>query len=225
MALPGIRVGLALVLALTLAGALVQYLRFVHDYEYLWGLAPLFDPLREANVPTWFTSAVLLLSGVALTSVGVHLRGLQSGDAAWWLVLGATFCLGSLDETANLHELLSRQARRIVQPGFGQVWLLILGPPALAFMAIYARFLGRQDPRVSRPFAIGAALFAGGALGVEAIEALLERAGADELTIAMAMLLQEVMELLGAVTLLHGSVTQLGIVTANGRRPVRRRTT
>ena len=41
------------------------------------------------------------------------------------------------------------------------------------------------------------------------MEILLERRQAGELTVAMTMLAQEVMELLGAVVLLHGSLTRL----------------
>ena len=203
------RAGLLIVLALALAGLLVQYLRFVHDYEYLWGLAPLFNPAREGNVPTWFSSALLLLSGTALAIAGARLREVSARGARWWLVLAAVFVLASLDETANLHELLSQQARRHFHPGFGQLWVLVLGPAALAFMAAYAGFLRRQAPPVRRAFALGAALFVGGALGVEVLEIVAERAGAGPLTVAVVTVGQEILELLGAVVLLRGSLSLL----------------
>ena len=147
------RIFLLAVAALAVVAGLLVYLRFEHDVAYAYGLVPLFDLSREANVPTWLSSALLLLCSVALTVVGIRLRAAGVAGARWWLVLATVFCLASLDETANLHELLSRQARREFQPGFGQLWVLVLGPPALAFMAVYARFLARQDPRVRRPFA------------------------------------------------------------------------
>ena len=192
-----------LAVAALAVGALgLVYLRFEHEVSYLYGLAPLFDPSREANVPTWFSSSLLLGSAVALSQV-------RGPDRRWWLVLAAVFALASLDETANLHELLSRQARREFQPGFGQLWVIVLGPPALVFAAVYARFVQRQRREVRRPFALGAALFLGGALGVEIVEIVLERRGSGALTVALTMLAQEVMELLGAVMLLHASLTNL----------------
>jgi len=174
---------------------------------YAYGLAPLFDPSREANVPTWFSSSLLLASAVALAAVGVRLREAGSAGARWWL-LAAVLCLASLDETANLHEL-SRQARRQFQPGFGQLWVLFLGPPALVFVAAYVRFIARHAHPVRRAFALGAALFVGGALGVEAVEIVLERRQSGALAIALTMLAQEVLELLGAVVLLHASLSRL----------------
>jgi len=125
-------------------------------------------------------------------------------------VLAAVFCLASLDETANLHELLSAQARRwLFQPGFGQLWVLFLGPVALAFVGAYAGFIRRQDPEVRRGFALGAALFVGGALGVEVVEIVLERRQAGDLVVALTMVVQEVMELSGAVVLLRASMCSL----------------
>ena len=207
------RIALLAVLVLSIAGILVQYLRFAHDYEYLWGLAPLFNPAREGNVPTWFSSALLLVSATALAVAGGCLRAARSPGAQWWLVLAVVLCLASLDETANLHELFSRQARRSFTPGFGQLWVLVLGPVALVFLAVYTGFIRRQDPRVRRPFALGAALFVGGALGVELVEILLQLRGAGELAVAAITVGQEVLELLGAAVLLHASLTLLVLET------------
>ncbi len=117
------RIALLAVLAVAAAGVLVVGVRSAFDYEYVYGLAPLFDLGREANVPTWISSALLLLSGAALAIAGLRLREARRPGAWWWLVLAAVLCLASLDETANLHELLSRQARRQIQPGFGQLWV------------------------------------------------------------------------------------------------------
>ncbi len=137
------------------------------------------------------------------------LPAVRARRARWWLLLAAVLCLASLDETANLHELLSRQARRQFQPGFGQLWVLFLGPPALVFVAAYVRFIARQAHPVRRAFALGAALFVGGALGVEVVEIVLERRQSGALAIALTMLAQEVLELLGAVVLLHASLSRL----------------
>jgi hypothetical protein len=197
------RICLLAVAALTAIALLLIYVRFEHGVAYLYGLAPLFDPAREANVPTWFSASLLLGSAIALAQA-------RGPDRRWWLALAAAFALASLDEVANLHELLSRQARlRLVQPGFSPVWVLFVGPPALAFVAVYARFLARRPPAVRRPFALGAALFLGGALGVEVVEIALERRGSGAVTVALTLLAQEVMELTGAVVLLHGSLTNL----------------
>lgn len=198
-----IRALLLIVAALATFALAFVYLRFEHDVESLYGIGPLFDPAREGNVPTWFSSALLLGSAIALAQVG-------GPDRRRWLVLAAVLCLASLDETANLHELLSAQARRrLFQPGFGQLWVLFLGPVAVAFLAAYAGFIRRQDRVVRRGFALGAALFVGGALGVELVEIALERRQAGALTVALTMVVQEVMELSGAVVLLGASMAQL----------------
>jgi hypothetical protein len=203
------RAALVAVAGLAVAGLAVIYLRFEHGYRYFYGLAPLLDPAREANVPTWFSSSLLLLTGVALALAGARLKAAGSRDARWWLALAAVACLASLDETANLHELLSQQARRAYDFGFGQVWVLFVGPLAGAFILVCRRFVLRQEPRVRRPLVLGTALLAGGALGVELVEILLERSGAGPVTVALTLLAQELLELLGAVTLLHAALTNL----------------
>ncbi len=91
--------------------------------------------------------------------------------------------------------------------------MFVLGPAALALLAVYAGSMRRQDRPVRRAFTRGAALFLGGALGVEVVEIVLERRQSGALTVAVTMLVQEVMELLGAVALLHGSLLRLSITS------------
>ena len=147
------RIGLIAVYGLVVVGLLVQYARYGLDSPTMMGFGPLFDPAREQNVPTWFSSTLLYSSALALVLVGLRMRRAGDRDAVWWLVLAGVFCLGSLDETATLHELISRLIRRI--PDLTVVplrpWVIVLGPVALVFILVYARFIARQDARVSRP--------------------------------------------------------------------------
>ena len=187
-------------------------------------LESFFDLDREQNLPTWWSSAKLLATGLILGAAFL-LRLDADGTRAWLLAAAALIALGlSLDETALLHERLGAVAlphdrREGTLFAQGGAWMMLLVPAAIVGPAILWR-LGLRDyfraaPRAALRMGLGLSLFVAGAAGVE----LLRGASVGAWWHPFQVLLEEGLEFLGATLLLWGVldlVRSLGIrVTAD----------
>ncbi len=158
---------LAAIIGFLLAAHLVLYFgRLELGMGQVYGLKPRFDLGGEGNIPAFYSAVGLLLAGVLLLLIA----RLKYGDGdrhRWgWLGLGFGFLLMALDEAMQIHELLYRM------PGFDTgnwLWIVPFGILMLIIGAAFLRFLLDLDPRYRRLFLLSAALFLGGAMGMELI--------------------------------------------------------
>ena len=211
---PLIRNLLATAIALlVLLSTLCEVARLGFGFDTLFGLARLFSLGQEANIPTWFSSAMLLIAG--LLAAAVALIKYQSNDklARHWVLLSIVLCLMSLDETAVMHEVFSSRAAQVVFGVRGAPWyvyyawivpgVLLLGLMFLSFSTLWRSLSPQTRPQFTR----AAAVFFGGALGVEVAEAAfaaafgMERAAASAIYTAI-WTAQELLEMTGVATLI-----------------------
>ncbi len=195
---------------LAVAHVVMQSVRYHVGLNEFYGLVRLFDMGVEANLPTFFSAFQLLIASLLLAVIGLVRR--QAGDsrAAQWLLLALIFLLLALDESAGIHELSVRPFRDfapwLATGIFYWAWVL----PAMVLVAWVAwRFAGfvfnylPQDTR--RHTVLGAALFVGGAVGVEMPEArYVEQHGMDNFVYGMFVLVEEVLEMAGVLVFLTG---------------------
>jgi hypothetical protein len=130
---------------------------------------------HEANLPTWYSSVSLLLCALLAATIAISKK--QAGDPFtphWWGLAGV-FLFLSLDESATIHELLTPALRDAFNTsGFLYFAWVIAGIAfAAAFGAIYIRFLIHLPAGTRWLFLISAAVFLGGAIGVESFNAYL----------------------------------------------------
>ena len=183
------------------------YSRFVLDHDFVFGLVPLFDTDLEGNVPSWYSSSLLLAaSGMALLCR--HADG-DRRRRAYWGGLTAIFLYMSLDEAARLHEqignltaLLSGRAGMLLFP-----WVLPFGILALVVGALYLRFLFRLPVHTAATFVAAGALYVGGALGMEIVQALYVGSGglSQSRTGQLVSTAEEFMEMGGASLFIYGA--------------------
>ncbi|MDB5460805.1 MAG: hypothetical protein JWO72_2546 [Caulobacteraceae bacterium] len=167
---------------------------------HLRGHAPnLFDLNGEANIPTWWSSAQLLVSGSLIALVA--LRNRSRDHRSWSLAAFAGLViLMSVDETACFHErlgalvdsFLDRTGDVLPKTGY---WPFAVGLPAAAFTvwiaAMCASFFAEAKPSAAR-FFFSLIVFFGGAVGVE----LLNNVRSDALRYLMIEL-EEALEMTG----------------------------
>jgi hypothetical protein len=187
-------------LALVLTDATLTHLR---------GQAPnLFDLNGEANIPTWWSSAQLLVSGSLMALVAFSNR--RRDHRSWSLAaLAGLVILLSVDETACFHERLGSlvdsflDPRRDVLPKTGY-WPFAVGLPAAAFVvwiaATCSSFLAGAKHSAAR-FVFALMVFFGGAVGVE----LLNNVGSDALRHLMIEL-EEGLEMIGGSLLVWSAL-------------------
>ena len=204
---------LRLVVLLALLSTLGQLLRFLHGREHAYGFVPLFYMDEENNVPTFFATLLLLIAAGCLLSTGAVRRGSGEGDARKWTVLGMVFLLLAVDEAASLHEMTIEPVRALLGHPDGLLRFAWVVPGALfvAVMAIaYVPFLRALPRATARGMVLAGVLFVGGAIGLEIVEGvMMAKDGGPSLGLSMAVNVEETLEMLGVVLLIHTVLTYL----------------
>lgn len=159
-------IGLLLVVFLAVLAARLEL-----GMGQVYGLKPRFDVGREGNIPTFYSALALVLAGALLLFIA-RLKFDEGDRHRWgWLGLGLGFLFMALDEAARIHELAYKlpgsNPNSSVPLAFVAfaVLLLIIG-------TVFLRFLLHLDRKHRRRFLLSAALFIGGAIGVEFITAV-----------------------------------------------------
>ena len=179
---------------LALALALVAIHLFLYIYHYQleelpWLLRQLFDLDEENNLPTWYSSFLLLNNAFFL-----HIYSSREGllKKGYWKLLAFGFLLLSLDEVAGLHESLNTAIE--------MNWA-ILGAILVMFVAVFfVPFLLALPRRLALLFILAGSLYFSGAIIVELLG---EDLDIDTLTYAFTVSLEEGLEMVGAWVFLH----------------------
>lgn len=131
------------------------------------------DVGEESNLPTWWSTALLVTATLAHIALGSLARARHRRGAWAWFASAAMLGLLSIDEHTSLHERLDRVGRRLVTyQEFPFYWLL----PGLAAGATVATALLLLAVRLRGParwcMIGGCALLFGSALGGELLQGL-----------------------------------------------------
>ena len=178
-----------------------RYLHTDVEVERYWRL--MFDMNAEGTVPSWFSSALWMLSAglAAVAAAGDR----QAGRAVWhWLGLAAVFVLLSLDEAASLHENIGALLDLVVhmEGVLAWSWVLFGGGLFIAVAAVFGRFILTLPPAITATFAVAALVFLAGALGVEMYGASVIEGQAQFpswLNWTRVIALEELLEMLGVI--------------------------
>lgn len=159
----------------------------------------------EANLPTWFSSALLLTAAALLALVAADALARRGRWARHWAGLSLVFVWLSLDETAAIHERIG---------GWLRTHLSLHGPlhyagviPMVALVLVvgitYLRFV-RALPRVTLlGILAAAAIYITGAAGVEAASGWwAEGQSAKSTWLLVLATLEENLEIIGATLLI-----------------------
>lgn len=167
----------------------------LHRVTPLDGLKPVFDIGGEANIPTWWNVALLLM--VAVAALGASFVGPAPAHGvrrSWWVVAAAA-TYASIDEAAGLHERLAGPVGDldIDVPTYG--WLL----PGVVVASAGAVVLVVAGRRLPQPAAgrLGLALasYGGAAVGIEAINGWVRRRGEGSLLYSAGTVSEESIEM------------------------------
>jgi hypothetical protein len=175
-------VGVACVSALGLASELAQST-----------FTPELSLSYEGNLPTWFSSSVLLLCAIAAGTIAAARPPMRWH---WW---GMCLVAGwmSLDEAAEIHEHLSGHFDTGGILYFD--WVIPAAAIVLALALVYLPFVRRLAPATRLRLVIAATIYVGGALIMELpLGVVTERSGMDSLGYALVDWVEETMEMVGA---------------------------
>lgn len=184
-----------------------------------WSLSHWFDLNAEANIPTWISSATLLLLFAlsAALSIIYTRQGINKYQARLLMVMATVFLFFSMDETAAFHEAITvwAQTLRAYLPAYvcQVVWVCIYAAVALVLALICARgsreFL--KDKTGRKVFILGGIVFVCGGVLIEfAVQIYEEVTGFLPAWVPAAdFTVGESLELLGESLMVYGLMTKI----------------
>ncbi len=194
------------VLCLSTAHFASQYLKYAQGLHYQWGFERQFNMVNEANVPTWFSSMILLVSAALLTLTARCEWEHGGQDRRYWAGLAGIFSYLSLDEAAQIHETFKLGDGLQLTGIFYYSWIIVgcLGVTTIGLL--YFGFLARLPREISWLFVLAGGLYVGGALGVEMLESRYHYLSGTwtDLNYSLLVGLEETMEMTGVIVFIYG---------------------
>jgi hypothetical protein len=173
----------------------------------------LFDVNSERNVPTWFSSTLLMGCAVLAALLAALVRRAGGRGAGHWAGLAAVLSLLSLDEVAALHERLGGPAAEVLghatRGALHFAWVVPGTVLALVVGLVFVRFVVGLPPGTRRVVVAAAAMYLTGATALEAVGgAVLEDQG-DRAVYLLVTAAEEGLEMAGSVLLLYAAMCLL----------------
>lgn len=168
--IPKILIGIFILLFLLNLLVIIVY--HCTDHYLFYGLYLLLFFDYEMNLPTFFSTFILLLSSLLSYFVYKAHKKSNLNDSKYWLVLSILFLLFSLDEFITVHETLMVPFREIFNITSGFLYFAWVIPGiiiCLILLAYFLKFYLNLPPRYRLFFGISALLFIFGVIGMEII--------------------------------------------------------
>jgi hypothetical protein len=180
-------------------------------YDDTYGLVSLFNLDAEHNVPSYFSTCLLLLNAVLFLAVWRAARA--GGRHAVWLLLALVFLFLSLDEDVALHERLSIPVRTLFNTSGLLYFAWVI--PYLALVAVLAAItlpiLMRQNREIRFGFSLATVLYLTGSVGFEMLSGWYIEGRPDlDFTYGVLALFEETLEMAGLIVLTHTLLSLLG---------------
>lgn len=156
-------------------------------------LLPKLSLSYEANLPTWFSSSLLLACAVAAGSIAAARQPLHRH---WWCIAALATYL-SLDEAAEIHEHLGGHLDTTGWLYFD--WVVPASLIVVALVVVFVPFIRALHPRTRLRLIIAGAIYVGGALIMELpLGRWTDVHGSENLGYALIDWVEETMEMIGA---------------------------
>lgn len=188
----------------------VLFIKFEFGHPSLFGISWLFYLDLEGNIPTWFSSFLILACSAVMTVISSANKSNGNKSAFYWGSLALLFLFLSVDESAGMHELFIIPLRNLLNATgvFYFAWVI----PAFGFLifcfGFYWRFLFSLPRIISSRMVLAAFIYIGGALGMEMVtgaywsyNSLTE--STRSLTYEILVIVEEVLEMTGMAFFLY----------------------
>ena len=172
-----------------------------------------FDLDGEATIPAWFSSIQLFLTGLVLLSFGNWEKNKQIRNPFFIYLTGIVFIFLSLDESAMMHEKITRVLRTIegvpsFKGGHG-IWIYLYALPMLVgvflgFSTVKTFF--RTYFKQALFMTAGVLIFIFGAVGIEIVSYQFLRDDLTSTFYKLSVAFEEVLEMMGISLFLYGSL-------------------
>lgn len=204
----------AIVILLVIGGITSFLIKIKIGYPTALGFVPKFALDQENNLPTYFSSVLLLVASLLLAVIAVLKKQQRDTYASKWKLLAYIFLFLSLDEAASIHEFVSLNMNRIFSTSglFHYAWVI----PGTVFVGIsgyfFRGFLLDLPLKIRRRFTVAAVVYIGGALGVELLEGYYAELHGEGLTFHLLVTIEEAFEMIGVVLFINALLDYLSSI-------------
>jgi len=201
-----IRILVGIAVFLLLASTAGQLARFLGGHDSLYGLVRMFFLDKENNIPTYFSTGILLLSACLLSVIAVLKKREKDSFAGHWIALAIIFLLLSMDEASSTHELLTSPLRHLLHTSgiLYFAWVIPGFVFVVAIAIIFWRFLKHLPVRTRRLFVVAAIIYIAGVIGTELVAGwYVELYTRNNLTYSFLAMLEETLEMTGVIVFVY----------------------
>jgi hypothetical protein len=202
------------IIGFTLAGTAVQFIKYRFGHDYLFGLTHLFNLATDVSIPAWYSSATLLLCSLLLAIIYLAKRRNAEQFAIHWAILSLIFLYLSIDEAAQIHEIIGETlSQKVTGNTHGFIhytWVLLGIPFVLIVAAFYLKFLLHLPRKTMRLFVLAGVVYVGGALITDMINGRqADIHGPGNLRYQMTTVAEEFLEMTGIVIFIYALLTYM----------------
>ena len=198
----------------SIAGQIIKY-GFGHDQAF--GFVRLFYVDSEGNIPTFFSSILLTLASLLLAFIAVLKRSSQDPYRRHWAILSLILLFMAVDEAAGLHEMLNKVGWLVTggqhkedRTIFFYGWVLFGMAMVMIVALSYLKFFLSLPARTRIHFFTAAAVFVGGAIGVEILGGYYAKShGEGNFQFSMFATVEEGLEMAGVIVLINALLNYL----------------
>ncbi len=165
----------------------------------------------EANLPTYFSSLVLLTDAILLAIIAYCSKA--AGGKFWhWIGLSFIFVFLSLDEMIQIHEQLRAPMEALFSTSgiLYYAWFIPYIIVAVLVGIAYFKFMISLPMSILKLFILAGVVFISGAVVMEAISGMHdEKYGGETLTYALMYSFEELLEMSGAAVFLYALISYI----------------
>jgi hypothetical protein len=195
-------------LILVLASIFTQLATYITTDEYIYKLSLLFYVDAERNIPTFFSSCLLLSSALLFLVITLIERSRATRYVKYWMTLSCGFLLMAIDEVVSLHEQLAIPIRNLlgnIKLGiFYYAWVIPGIILVLVLSVFFWKFLAHLSKKMRRDLLTAAAIYLSGCIGFEMIGGYYaEIHGSHNLIYSALSTIEESLEMAGSIVLIR----------------------
>jgi len=213
-----------IVVALTFLGLVSEVLLSVYQEDWAFGLVPLLNLSYSANIPTWYSSILLLACAGLLGGIAWIKLGQDAPYGRHWTALALILGYLSINELVRIQEVINPALTDTYHLNglFTLSWVFPFSILVALFALAYLGFLRHLSHRFQVWFGTAGALYVGGALGTELLISLWYGShGGDNLVYGLLNLAQASFEIVAVTVFLSALLayisTEIGELRINLR--------
>jgi hypothetical protein len=185
-----------------------------NDSVILHKLKKLFYVDFELNIPAFFSSLILLLASLILTTIAILKKKQKDSFSMEWMILAIGFVTMAFDELIAVHERMIEPVREVLGNEnlgiFYFAWVIPMGVLVLLLAILFFRFWWSLPVKTKIYFLVAGFIYLGGAIGFELIESrYCEIYGKDNITYIILTTIEEGLEMTGVIIFIKGLLNYL----------------